>query len=155
MDLEVTDPVIVALNTARAMELYAIHQFMNQRYALDDANYSVLAEELKKIAMGEMEHSELIAQRIKDLGGEPTSEASEKVIKNQDVRAIFSFNVHVERDTLDKYNMFIQVCRENGDNVSATLFENIINDEQKHYNYFYDVANHIAKLGDVYLVQMI
>ena len=41
--------VITVLNKARAMELQAIHQYMNQHYGLDDMDYGELAGKMKLI----------------------------------------------------------------------------------------------------------
>jgi bacterioferritin len=38
-----------------------------------------------------------------------------------------------------------------GDNVSARLFEIIIEEEQEHASHFDNVGNHIKNLGDAYL----
>ncbi|HOK97146.1 MAG TPA: ferritin-like domain-containing protein, partial [Anaerohalosphaeraceae bacterium] len=57
--------VIEVLNKARAMELHAIHQYMNQHYNLDDMDYGELAANLKLIAIDEMRHAEMLAERIK------------------------------------------------------------------------------------------
>jgi bacterioferritin len=46
------------------------------------------------------------------------------------------------------------VCRENGDSITAKLFEQIIEEEQEHLNYFDDVGNHIEKLGNTYLARI-
>jgi bacterioferritin len=143
--------VIEALNQARSMELYAVSQYMNQHYALDDMDYGELAKNIKLIAIDEMRHAEDFAERIKDLGGEPTTERADKVRRDQDVHNIFTFDANVEDDTIDKYNQFLQVCREMGDNVSAKLLESIIDEEQAHFNHFDNVGQHITKLGDVYL----
>ena len=43
--------VIDVLNKARAMELHAIHQYMNQHYNLDDMAYGELAAKIKLIAI--------------------------------------------------------------------------------------------------------
>ena len=45
--------VIEVLNKARAMELQAIHQYMNQHYNLDDMDYGELAAKMKLIAIDE------------------------------------------------------------------------------------------------------
>ena len=66
--------VIEVLNKARAMELFAIHQYMNQHYNLDDMDYGELAANMKLIAIDEMRHAENFAERIKELGGEPTTQ---------------------------------------------------------------------------------
>ena len=61
--------VIEVLNKARSMELHAIHQYMNQHYNLDDMDYGELAAKVKLIAIDEMRHAEMLAERIKELGG--------------------------------------------------------------------------------------
>jgi len=143
--------VIDVLNKARSMELYAISQYMNQHYALDSMDYGELAKNMKLIAIDEMRHAEQFAERIKELGGEPTTEPDAKVEKGQGVKIIFTFDAGLEDDTIDAYNQFLQICREKGDNITAKLLEAIIDEEQAHFNHFDNVGNHIAELGDVYL----
>ena len=65
--------VIDVLNEARAMELQAIYQYMNQHYNLDDMDYGELAAKIKLIAIDEMRHAEMFAERVKELGGEPVT----------------------------------------------------------------------------------
>ena len=148
------EKVIDVLNKARAMELTAISQYMNQHYNLDDMDYGELAAKIKLIAIDEMRHAEDFAERIKELGGEPTSDLDQKVQKGQPVNAIFAFDTNLEDDTIDTYNQFLLVCRENGDSVSMKLFEQIIDEEQMHYNYFDNIKEHIDNLGDVYLAKI-
>ncbi len=146
--------VIEVLNQARGMELRAIHQYMNQHYNLDDMDYGDLALKLKLIAIDEMRHAELFAERIKELGGEPTAEPIEKIVKGQAVEAVFPYNAELEDTTIDIYNQFLAVCRDSGDSITMKLFETIADEEQKHFNYFDNVSDHIKKLGDTYLAQI-
>jgi bacterioferritin len=146
--------VIDVLNKARAMELQAIYQYMNQHYNLDDMDYGELAGKMKLIAIDEMRHAETFAERVKELGGEPVTGHDGKIAKGQVVNKIFSFDALLEDDTIDVYNQFALVCRENGDSVSMKIFEDIIEEEQIHYNYFDNVDSHIKKLGDTYLAKI-
>jgi bacterioferritin len=146
--------VITVLNKARAMELQAIHQYMNQHYGLDDMDYGELAANLKLIAIDEMRHAEEFAERVKELGGEPTTEKAGKVKPGQKVEAVFPFDANLEDHTIDTYNQFLLTCQENGDNVSAKIFEAILDEEQAHYNYFDNVDEHIKKLGATYLAKI-
>jgi bacterioferritin len=146
--------VIEVLNKARAMELKAIIQYMNQHYNLDDMDYGELAAKVKLIAIDEMRHAEQFAERIKELGGEPVTGHGGEIKKGQKVESIFSFDANLEDDTIDTYNQFLLVCRDNGDSVSVKLFESIIDEEQIHYNYFDDVDAHIQKLGNTYLAKI-
>lgn len=143
--------VLDALNKARSMELQAIYQYMNQHYNLDNLDYGELAAKIKLIAIDEMRHAEAFAERVKELGGEPSSEPADKIVKGQAVGVVFSFDAGLEDDTIDIYNQFLTICRENGDSTSIKLFETIIDEEQLHYNYFDNIGNHIKELGAAYL----
>jgi len=148
------EKVIQVLNKARAMELGAIMQYMNQHYNLDGMDYGDMATKVKLIAIDEMRHAEMFAERIKELGGEPTTEPARKAEKGQQVQVVFSFDAKLEDDTIDAYNQFLLVCRENGDSTSVKIFEAIIDEEQVHFNYFDNVSDHIEKLGETYLAQI-
>jgi bacterioferritin len=145
--------VIEVLNQARAMELQAIHQYMNQHYGLDDKDFGELAAQVKLIAIDEMRHAELFAERIEELDGEPTAGLSGPVEKGQAVKRIFPFDAQLEQDTIDAYNGFVLACRENGDSTTMKLFELVIDEEQVHFNYFDNVNDHIEELGEAYLAQ--
>lgn len=146
--------VIAVLNKARAMELQAIGQYMNQHYNLDDMDYGDMAAKVKLIAVDEMRHAEMFAERIKELGGEPTAEPAGKVVRGQKVEVVFAFDAEQEDEAMTAYNQFLLVCRENGDSTSMKLFEAIIDEEQIHFNYFDNVSGHIEQLGAVYLAQV-
>ncbi|WDP92385.1 MAG: bacterioferritin [Desulfobacter sp.] len=146
--------VIDVLNQARGMELQAISQYMNQHYNLDDMDYGELAAKIKLIAIDEMRHAEMFAERIKELGGEPVTGFEGKVDRGQSVEKIFSFDSILEDDTIDIYNQFALVCRENGDSISVKIFEQIIDEEQSHFNYFDSVQGHIENLGGNYLAKI-
>jgi len=146
--------VVEVLNKARSMELQAIAQYMNQHYKLADMDYGELAAKVKLIAIDEMRHAESLAERIKELGGEPTSERDGEVESDQEVEDIFSFNAEQEETAIDVYNQFLKVCNDNGDSVTMKLFETIIDHEQEHYNYFDSIDGHIKKLGAAYLARI-
>jgi bacterioferritin len=143
--------VIEALNKARSMELQAITLYMNQHYTIDNQDYGELAANMKLIAIDEMRHAEMFAERIKEIGGEPIPMAMTKLQLVQDIKKIYPFNADIEDNTIFVYNGLSQVCRENGDGISEKLFEAILAEEQIHYNYFDNVGDHIRSLGESYL----
>jgi len=108
---EARKKVIEVLNKARAMELQAITQYMNQHYGLDDMDYGELAANMKLIAIDEMRHAETFAERIKELDGEPTVEPAAKAVKGQEIDKIFPFDADLEDYTIDEYNRFAEICR--------------------------------------------
>lgn len=146
--------VIEVLNEARGMELHAISQYMNHHYNLDDMDYGELAKNMKLIAIDEMRHAEMFAERIVELGGEPVAKSANKIQKGDEPKQIFASDSALEDDTVDKYNQFLLVCRENGDSTTMKLFEEIIDEEQEHFNYFDDIGDHIKNLGAAYLARI-
>ncbi|MBI4777051.1 MAG: bacterioferritin [Deltaproteobacteria bacterium] len=146
--------VIGVLNEARGMELHAISQYMNQHYGLDSMDYGELAKNVKLIAIDEMRHAEMFAERIKELDGEPTSDPADKVVKGQKPEQMFAQDSGLEDNTIDRYNQFLLVCRENGDSTTMKLFAQIIDEEQEHFNYFDNIRNHIKELGSVFLARI-
>lgn len=146
--------VVEALNNARSRELHAIYQYMNQHYNLDDMDYGDLAAKIKLIAIDEMRHAEMFAERIKELDGEPTAEPSQKTVAGQPVEKVFPFDSGLESTTIEVYNQLAQTCRANGDSTSANLIEVIIDEEQVHLSYFDNIGNHVKKLGPAFLSQV-
>jgi bacterioferritin len=136
------------------MELQTNTKNMNLHYSLGDMDHGEMAAKVKVIAIDEMRHAEVFEERIKELGGEPTTEHAGKT-EGQKVQFIFSFDAKPEDDTIDAYNQFLFVGRENGDSTSLKLFEVIIDEEQVHFNYFDNVNDHIEKLGGTYLAQIV
>lgn len=124
--------IIDVLNTARAMELQAISQYMNQHYSADAQDYGEFARNLKLIAIDEMRHAETFAERITEVGGEPTADPFSRIEKGQRIKDIFGFGATLESETIAKYAEFQRACIENGDPVSAALFEKIMTEENIH-----------------------
>ena len=151
---EAKKKVIAALNQARALELQAIHQYMIHHYDLDNMDYGTMAVNVKLIAIDEMRHAEMFADRIEELGGSPTSDLAGPVEKGQPVETVFPFDATKEDDAITAYNRFLLICRENGDSVTAKIFEAVIDEEQIHFTYFDNVNAHIQKLGQTYLAQI-
>jgi len=147
------EEIIGLLNRGREMELQAIVQYMNQHYGLDDMDYGELAGRMKLIAIDEMRHAEMFAERIKELGGEPTTKRAGEIEAGQPVERIYPFDSGLEDDTIDVYNGFLETCVRHGDSVTAKIFERVIAEEQIHLNYFDNIGTHIEKLGATFLSQ--
>lgn len=152
-DAKNTQNVIDALNKARSMELQAIHQYMIQHYILDDLDYGQLCAWQKLIAVDEMNHAEDFAERIEALGGKPTCDMAGPVVQPQPVEEIYLFDTALEENTVATYDKLAEICRQNGDQASAGLFEEIIKDELVHLSYYKETAGHIKTLGAAFLAK--
>ena len=154
---DIKDPnvqkVVDALNKARAMELQAIHQYMIQHYIMDDLDYGQLCAFIKLIAIDEMRHAEKFAERIEALGGIPTCEKAGPISQPQTVLEIYPFDVNLESNTISTYDQLAEVCQKCGDNLSAGVFHDIIQQEDIHLSYYKETEEHIKTLGDAFLAK--
>ena len=147
--------VIDLLNKGRSRELTAISQYMSQHYELEDTDFGKLASKFKEIAITEMKHAEKLAERILFLNGEPTSKPDALPKKGQKVSEMLNTNMALEAGAMKMYNEAAMVCAAEKDQISKELFEELLKDEEDHFNYFENVKDHIDKLGAPYLATLV
>ncbi len=146
--------VIDLLNEARARELTAISQYMAHHYELEDQDFGKLGAKFKEIAIQEMKHAEKLAERILFLKGEPTSKPDGVAQKGQSIEEMLKTNMGLEEQAIKMYNEASTICSAEKDQVSKELFEELLKDEEEHFNYFENVKDHVDKLGAAYLATL-
>jgi bacterioferritin len=142
---------IELLNKAVADELSAVHQYMYFHFHCDDQGYDLLAGLFKRTAIEEMLHIERLAERILFLKGEVEMKASAEVQKIQDVKEMLKLVSQMEENAILDYNRWANECSANADSVSKKLFEDLVADEERHYDQFDTELDNLAKFGDGYL----
>jgi bacterioferritin len=133
----------------------AIIQYMAQHYELEDSDFGKLASKFKEIAIAEMKHAEKLAERILFLKGEPTSKPDSIPKKGQKIAEMLTTNMALEAAAMKMYNEAAGVCAAEKDQISKELFEELLKDEEDHFNYFENVKDHIDKLGTAYLATLV
>jgi len=149
-----SEKVIKALNEARGRELTAILQYMAQHYELEDQGFDKLGDAIKKIAIEEMKHAEMLAERILFLNGVPTSQPDGKAKKGEEIPAMLATNMKLEDDAVKMYNESAKLCVAESDQVSKDIFEKLLKEEEDHWNYFDNVKTHVKELGAAYLATL-
>jgi bacterioferritin len=139
------------LNRAVADELYAIHQYMYFHFHCDQKGYDLLSGLFKKTAVEEMQHIERIAERILFLKGDVNIKASEDVKKVHDVKEMLTVACQMEEQSIKDYNRFVMECASNADSISKKLFEDLVGDEERHYDQFDLEFENLEKFGQNYL----
>lgn len=139
------------LNKAVADELSAIHQYMYFHFRLDDLGYSPLANLLKRTAIEEMGHAERLAERILFLGGEVEMEVAEEVVKIHSPKDMLERAQEMEQHSAELYNRWALECSQNADSASKRLFEDLVADEERHFDAFDLQMDHIDRFGERYL----
>jgi bacterioferritin len=142
---------VVLMNKAIADELSAVHQYMYFHFHLDDQGFDLLAGLFKKNAIEEMLHIEEYAERILFLKGEVEMVASDPVIKETDVKKMLEMARDMEEKAIKDYNNFANECASHADSVSKKLFEEIVMEEEQHYDRFDTELDNLERFGKDYL----
>ncbi|MCP4460899.1 MAG: bacterioferritin [Cytophagales bacterium] len=140
------------LNRAVADELAAVNQYMYFHFHCDDQGYDLLAGLFKRTAIEEMGHVELLAERILFLKGEVEMVASAEVQKIHDVRSMLEMARTEEENAVRQYNLWAMECAANADSVSKKVFEDLVLDEERHFDQYDTEMENIDKFGERYLV---
>ena len=142
---------IELLNMAVADELTAVHQYMYFHFHCDDQGYDLLAGLFKRTAIEEMVHIERLAERILFLKGEVDLKASASVEKIHDIKAMLELAAKMEEKSARDYNLWANECSANADSVSKKLFEDLVMDEERHFDQYDTELENMARFGDRYL----
>jgi bacterioferritin len=142
---------IELLNKAAADELAAVHQYMYFHFHCDDQGYDMLAGLFKKTAIEEMIHVEVLAERILFLGGDIKMEVAEETKSERDVKKMLEMGKQMEEGSAKDYNIWANECSANADSASKKIFEELVLDEERHYDQFDNELNNMKKFGENYL----
>jgi bacterioferritin len=142
---------IELLNKAVADELSAVHQYMYFHFHCDDQGLDVLASLFKQTAIQEMIHVERLSERILFLKGDVKMELAEPVQQIRDVSEMLKRAANMEEQSAKEYNGWANECAANADSVSKKLFEDLVAEEEGHYDRFDTEHEKLEQYGDKYL----
>jgi len=142
---------VVLLNQAVGDELAAVHQYMYWHFHCDDQGFDLLAGLFKRTSIEEMIHIEKLAERILFLKGEVEMAASAEVKKETDVKVMLEMAAGMEEQSAKDYNRMAVECSQNADSQSKQLFEELVADEERHYDQYDTELDNLARFGKDYL----
>jgi bacterioferritin len=139
------------LNTAVADELQAVHQYMYFHFHLDDQGFKPLAQLFKRIAIQEMGHVEALAERILFLKGDVEMTVAGPVENIVEPEAVLVKAMTMEQDSARSYNQAALNCGANADSATKHLFEELVRDEEGHFDQYEKQYDNIKRFGLSYL----
>lgn len=139
------------LNQAVGDELAAVHQYMYWHFHCDDQGFDLLAGLFKRTAIEEMIHIERLAERILFLKGDVEMTASDPVQREQDVEKMLTMAAGMEEKSAIDYNRMALECAQNADSRSKQLFEELVADEERHFDQYDTELENMARFGKDYL----
>lgn len=142
---------IELLNKAVADELSAVHQYMYFHFHLDDQGYDLLSSMFKRISIQEMGHVEVLAERILFLKGEVKMEVADPVEAIHDPAEMLKKAAWMEETSAKDYNLWANECAANADSATKKIFEQLVEDEEGHFDQFDTEYDQLQKFGERYL----
>jgi bacterioferritin len=98
-----------------------------------------------------MTHVEQLSERILFLKGEIELKASQEVKKVHDVKDMLKMACQMESGAVKDYNQWANECAPNADSVTKKIFEELVNDEEQHFDKYDTELDNIEKFGEKYL----
>jgi bacterioferritin len=139
------------LNKAVADELSAVHQYMYWHFHCDDQGFDLLAQLFKRTAIDEMVHVEKLAERILFLKGDVEMIVSDPVKPVTDVKEMLELAAGMEEQSALDYNRWANECAQNADAMSKQLFEELVADEERHFDQYDNELDNLGRFGKDYL----
>ena len=123
------------LNEAISRELQVSIQYMWQHVLWKGVKGFAAKDAFKEIAISEMKHAEKIAERLSYLGGTPTTKPA-PIHVGGTLKEMLEQDIKDEEEAIKFYRKIIEKARNEGDIVTAKMFEDILEDEEGHHDTF-------------------
>ncbi len=148
--------VIAELNSALKEELTAISQYFLHAEMCENWKYDKLGSFIKKQSIDEMKHAEKLIERILFLDATPNMTELLHLSVGANVKEQLTSDLSLEIAAVGQYNNAIRVARDEGDNASRELFEQLLKDEEEHVDWLEAQLHQIEEMGyERYLSQQI
>ena len=128
-------------------ELGAINQYFVHSEMCENWGYERLSELIKKQAIGEMKHAEVLIERILFLEGMPNMADLPKLNIGKDVKQQLQNDLNLELSAVTAYNQAIATCRKAGDGGTEELLKVILKDEEEHVDFLETQLGVIKDVG--------
>ena len=132
------EDIIKLLNDALATELVCILRYKRHHYTAKGLESPAIADEFMVHAREETAHSEKLAERIVQLGGDPDFSPSTLLERSHadydesdDLNAMIKSNLIAERVAIEAYSQMITMIGDK-DSTTRRVLESILEQEQEH-----------------------
>ena len=148
--------VLDLLNSALTTELTAINQYFANAKMCANWGFNRLQDKFRSLSLDEMKDTEELIEHILYLEGVPNMQRLNAVQLGQTVPEQLEAGLKLEQGAVDFLRGAIEHCAQVGDFTTRAMFEEMIQDEETHVDWFETQLGAIRLVGlERYLAQQI
>ena len=151
------DPRIVELfNDALTFELTVTNTYFLHARMLDNWGVSKLGKVFYDLSIDEMRDADALINRILLFDGHPNIQRLGAIQVGEDAEEMLRLALASEKAAVAQFNASAHECHDLGDHGSASVFEDMVRDEEKHADWFESQLDLVARIGvQQYLAQQV
>lgn len=139
--------VIDALNKILTNEMTAINQYFLHSRILKDWGFEKLGEYEYKESLEEMQHADVLIERILFLNGLPNLQDLHRLSIGENVKEILECDLKLEAAAIPELREAITLCEAETDYVSRDLLSKILENEEEHLDFLETQLGLVEQMG--------
>ena len=148
--------VIELLNAALTFELTVTNTYFLHARMLDNWGLGRLGKVFYDLSIDEMKDADSLINRILMFEGHPNLQKLGAITVGEDAAEMLALAYDSEKAAVAQFNAGAQKCHELGDHGTASVFEEMVRDEERHAEWFESQLDAIKRVGlERYLAQMV
>lgn len=136
------------LQTALAMELTAVNQYLLHAHTLEDWGLDKLAKRMRDEMQEELGHAGQFIERIMFLGGTPELKPAKTPKMAKTLSELFKADKEEEHGAIEFYSTAARDAADSNDIGTRTLFETIVLDEEGHWDWLDRQLTTLDRMGE-------
>ena len=148
--------VVELLNQALTFELTVTNTYFLHARMLDNWGLGRLGKVFYDLSIDEMKDADSLINRILMFEGHPNLQKLGAITVGEDAAEMLALAYDSEKAAVAQFNAGAQECHELGDHGTASVFEYMVRDEERHAEWFESQLDAIKRVGlERYLAQMV
>ena len=152
----VSPRVVELLNDALTFELTVTNTYFLHARMLDSWGFGRLGKVYYDLSIDEMRDADELIKRILLFDGHPNVQRLNAITVGETADEMLRLALDSEREAVRQFNASAQECHDLGDHGAASVFEEMVRDEETHADWFESQLDAIERVGLAqYLAQQI
>ena len=143
----VSPRVVELLNDALTFELTVTNTYFLHARMLDNWGLSRLGKVYYDLSIDEMKDADALINRILMFEGHPNVQRLGNIAIGEDPEEMLALAYESEKVAVKQFNAGAQECHDLGDHGTASLFEEMVLDEEKHADWFESQIEALMRVG--------